>query len=128
MANAIQWISRRAKALKRKHPRKHTKYTGYVKDASAEYRRKHSGKKKRAKPTRRATVKRTQKVKRVGSTPKRSIGSLTVSQHVSSAKNLIAEKIAHLELRKFVSHKKTDKRKISKQIRELKRNYSKLRT
>lgn len=129
MANAIKWIARRAKQLKRSRPNKHKKYTGYVKDAAAEYRkkskprRKSVSKKSRPKKSRPTKKRVAMRRKKVSGT----IGSMTVAQHVSSAKNLIAQKIANLELRKFTSTTKAEKRKISKAIRELKRSYSKLK-
>lgn len=132
MANAITWIARRAKALKRSRPNKHRKYSGYIQDASAEYRRKHSPRKKKIHRVNRKVSRRkkivTMKRKKVRVSTSVSVGSLTVAQHVSRAKDLIAQKIANLELRKFTSRTKTEKRKISRAIRDLKRSYSKLRT
>lgn len=130
MANAISWIAKRAKALKRLHPNKHRKYSGYIQDASAEYRRKHKpGKSKRvhrAKKIRR--IKKRVTMKRTTIRRSVSVGSLTAAQHVSRAKDLIAQKIANLELRKFTSRTKAEKRKISRAIRDLKRSYSKLKS
>jgi len=129
MANAIKWISRRAKQMKRSRPNKHKKYTSYIKDASAEYRKKNRSKKKsspRKSAPRRAVPRKQKSVKRVRVSV--SMGSLTATQHVARAKDLIAQKIANLELRKFTSRTRTEKRKIAKAIRELKRSYSKLKS
>lgn len=127
-ANAIKWIARRAKQLKRSRPNKHRKYSGYIQDASAEYRRKSKPRKKstarKKSPARKSKKRAPMRRKKISG----AVGSLTAVQHVARAKDLIAQKIAALELRKFTSRTKTEKRKYSRAISELKRTYSKLKT
>ena len=50
----------------------------------------------------------------------------TISGHLSQAKAMIADKIADKERQKFVTKLKRNKRKIQKEISELKKQYRKL--
>lgn len=54
------------------------------------------------------------------------IGRLTTAQHISHAKEKIAQEIGRAEMAKFRAKTKTAKRKISKRISELKTRFRKL--
>ena len=132
MANAIKWIAHRAKQIKRAHPRKHTKWAGYVAEASADYRRSHKAHK--AKPAK----KRTHKPRRA---PRRRAGSVRTSSRSHTDKNRITaniqvgalgkvsagsleaelrrrirERIDRAVVRKYHATKKRDRARIQKEI------------
>lgn len=50
----------------------------------------------------------------------------TVSSHVSAAKKLLADRIAHYEKMKFIAQKKSTKRLFAKKISEAKKQYNRL--
>lgn len=135
MANALITITREAKRLRQKFPRRFAKWTDYVAEASAIYARKHKGKspvgkkshagrkravgaakRKRARPRPKATV---VTVSRVGSTA-------TIAGHLSQARAQICDRIAGKERQKFLAKRKVDKRRIGKEIAKLKTQYRKL--
>lgn len=74
--NAIKWIANEAKKLRRAHPNKHKKYTGYVKDAGAKYRatfHKATLKKKKSKSPGRKTKTKTTVMRKRKSSPRKRV-------------------------------------------------------
>lgn len=129
--NAISWISKEAKRLRKANPRKHIKYTGYVKDASAQYRKKYgtkSGGSKKKKSKRVGVVASKKTVIRTFSKPSRAhMPEVSLATMLSRAKSLLADAIGNLEARKFKATTKTEKRRLQKEIAKRKITYNKLR-
>lgn len=147
--NALTWITKEAKKLRREYPRRFATWREYVAQASAIYAKKHKGKSpvghKRRKVTgtkkksrRSAAVKRVKKlhraegkaIKRLGGVQSTfmaaAIGRLSTAQHISHAKEKIKHEIGAAESRKFAAKTKRVKNKIARRIRELKSKYNKL--
>ena len=122
MSNTLKKITNRAKQIYAKGGT----WRGAIKKAGAEYRG--SGIKKRSTRSKRKKTTRRRKVGVVW--PAAVAGSATmngtISGHLSQAKAMIADKIADKERQKFVTKLKRNKRKIQKEISELKRQYRKL--
>lgn len=70
--SALQWIVKEAKSLKKSYPKRFTKWTDYVKQASAIYASKHGGKSPvgKNKAVKKVAVKKSAK-KKIGATPKK---------------------------------------------------------
>ncbi len=120
-------VFKKAKALRRAHPKKYKSWKQYVKAAGQTVRRavkKVSGTKKRKSVTPKAVVKR---IKKIHASEGRAIKSLgSVSKHLSTARHLITNDIAKLEVAKFKAKKKVHKRKIAKRIALKKIQFRKL--
>jgi len=134
MSNVLKRITTRAKQIYAKGGT----WKGAIKKAGAEYRGKRSTKKKRTGSRRKKKVGVVWPAAVAGNvTRSRShtdknkitnnfqIGG-TISGHLSQAKAMIADRIANKERQKFVTKLKRNKRKIQKEISELKRQYRKL--
>jgi hypothetical protein len=143
MPSALKWITTEAKKIRKKYPNRFDTWREYVAQASAIYSSKHGGKspvghkhKKskimgRKKTIRRKTSKRrkaiVRRVKRLHSAEGRAIRSLgSVSHHLSAARNQLKKKIGDAEARRFTAGKVSVKRKISKRIAKMKKQYRKL--
>lgn len=137
-SSALKWISREAKAIRKRHPRKHRKWTQYIKEASIKYKQKH----KRSEPkrvgraigrggghipTKASTPRRRfDKIQQVTGVPKNYIQAIgSVSSSLSVIRRRIESDIANLEVRRFKAKTKTAKRKIAKRITEKKKQYRK---
>ena len=123
----LKKITAAAKAIRRKHPNK--KWTDCIKQASKQVK---LGavkyiEKGETKKTPATKVYRVQR-KKAGTFNgyKKVAGPGTISGHVSSAKGLLVDAIAKLEARRFTAKKKSDKRRIGKDITALKVRYRKL--
>ena len=136
-ANTLKKITARAKHIYKKGGTWKTA----VKKAGAEYRAgKISGSKKRA--PKKSARKKTTRRRRIGGTlsagasqgiagvrstfQAAAIGRLTTAQHISHAKEKIAQEIGRAEMTKFRAKTKTAKRKIAKRISALKTRFRKL--
>ena len=124
MGNALKKITTRAKQIYAKGGT----WRGAIKKAGAEYRGgKRTKTKKRVVRSKRRKITRRRKVAAVWPV---AVGSAsmsgTISGHLSQAKAMIADRIADKERQKFVTKLKRNKRKIQKEIGELKRQYRKL--
>lgn len=150
MPNALSWIVKEAKRLRKRFPHRYDKLAnawrdGYMAEASAIYAKKHKGKspvgkKKNASGQRARKVIRPKKAKkkRVGKIVTKSkshtdynrnkvnISVGSISHHKAMAKKGIEEKIATKEIRKFKARTKREKAKLQKEITALKREYRKL--
>jgi hypothetical protein len=147
--NALQWIIKEAKKLRREYPKRFATWKEYVAQASAIYAKKHGGKspvghkrKKRKVSSMGASGKKVKHMKRRTSSKRRkAIHSLksahrregaairrlgSVSHHVGKAKHLLEHEIGILETRKFKAGKKSTKRKIQKRITAAKSKYRRL--
>ena len=124
MSNTLKKITTRAKQIYAKGGT----WKGAIKKAGAEYRgsglktKKRSGGSKRRKSTRRRKVGVVWPAAVAGSATMNG----TISGHLSQAKAMIADKIADKERQKFVTKLKRNKRKIAKEISQLKKQYRKL--
>jgi len=143
--NALAWITKEAKRLKRLYPNRFKKWTEYVAQASAIYSKKHKGrspvghkKSSMAKKTvRRKAAPRRRKVSGSGiATASKShtdhnrqrtyisIGS--VNKDKARARHKLEQLIGQKEVKRFTAKKKAAKRKLGKQITKLKADYRKL--
>ncbi len=123
MSNTLKKITTRAKQIYAKGGT----WKGAIKKAGAEYRGSGLKTKKRSTRSKRRKTTRRRKVGVVW--PAAVAGSSmngTISGHLSQAKAMIADRIADKERQKFVTKMKRNKRKIQKEISELKRQYRKL--
>jgi len=122
MGNALKKITTRAKQIYAKGGT----WRGAIKKAGAEYRGgKSLTRKKRRSGSKRRKVTRRRKVAAVWPAAVASVNG-TISGHLSQAKAMIADRIADKERQKFVTKLKRNKRKIQKEITELKKQYRKL--
>lgn len=123
MANQLKRITTRAKQI---YSRGGT-WKGALKKAGVEFRGSGKKTKKRSAGTKR---KKSSRRKRVGVVWPAAVGGAsmngTISGHLSQAKAMIADKIADKERQKFVTKLKRNKKKIQKEITELKKQYRKL--
>ena len=122
MSNTLKKITTRAKQIYAKGGT----WKGAIKKAGAEYRG--SGKRKKRSAGSKHKSTRRRKVAAVWPAAVAGSGSMngTISGHLSQAKAMIADKIADKERQKFVTKLKRNKRKIQKEISELKKQYRKL--
>lgn len=137
--NALTWITKEAKRLRKEYPKRFDTWREYVSQASAIYASKHKGKspvghkhkhKKRRvgsvkkKSTRKKTISRVRKYHAAEGRALRSLGS--VSYHVHHAKSQILEQIGKEEAKKYAAKTKRVKKKIGKKVSELKSKFRKL--
>jgi hypothetical protein len=136
MPNRLKAITTRAKIIRRSQG---GSWKAALKKAGAEFRAKGSTK-KRSGTRKRSTRKKVGIVWPAGvggnvtksrsHTDKNRITNNfqigTVAGHLSQAKKMIADKIADKERQKFITPLKRNKRKIQKEISELKKQYRKL--
>lgn len=126
MASLLKRITNRAKEIRR---RSGGSWKAALKKAGSEFKGMKSTPAKRRSVTRKkvrgvATVSKSH-VDKNKITNNFQIGS--VASHISAAKKLIADKIADKERLKFLARLKSDKRRIGKEISELKKQYRKLK-
>lgn len=137
ISNALSWIVKEAKKLKREYPKRFAAWKDYVAEASAIYKSKHgstpvgrSHKKVGTMPRKKTATKRKRIVRsihRLHRAEGRAIRKLgTVSGFVGKAKLLLEKKIGHEEVKRFKSKTKRARKKISKRISALKTQYRKL--
>lgn len=125
---ALKWITTEAKKIKRKYPKRFSKWTDYVKQASAIYASKYKskspiGKKRRVgsvKPkVRKAAVRKVQKLHKQEGKAIRALGSIaTTKNHL---KRQLEERLSWGMLQHYSAKTKTAKRKIGKKLSEYKR-------
>lgn len=139
ISSALSWIIREAKKLKREFPRRYSKWTDYVKQASAIYSSKHRGSSPvghKHSVSKRKSVKRHRKIgiaeaakgivvvpRKVGGVkPARiaGIGAVSAGTLRSELKRRINADIDKAVVRKFHATGKRIKRKIQKSITEKK--------
>ena len=87
--NALQWIVKEAKHLRRKYPKRFAKWTDYVAEASAIYARKHKGKSPVGKKSHAGRYRKPGKVVR----RKRRISNVTTASKSHTDKNRITANI-----------------------------------
>lgn len=124
--NALVWITKEAKHLRKKYPRRFKEWKQYVAQASAIYSRKHKGKSPVGK--KKSAVKKIKK--RVHAKPSRRIsgdlyikheaGMGTVSGHLHRARKQLIEQIGWMEATKITARTRPAKKKIQKKINEKK--------
>jgi len=154
--NALQWIVREAKRLRREYPHRFKQWKEYVAQASAIYASKHKGKspvghkhppkkksmgkavrkkastRKKARPARRRRVGAESGVStrsRTHTDYNRNKVNITVgavNKHAKSAREKLQHLIGREEVKKFIAKKKTIKRKIQKKITSYKAAYRRL--
>ena len=127
--NALSWITKEAKRLKRKYPKRFEKWTEYVAQASAIYASKHKGKspvghkhkkvsgmatKKRKSKRRTAAIRRARKYHAAEGRALRSIGS--ISRQKRALKKSLEAEIAWGLFSKDRATTKRAKKKIGKRI------------
>lgn len=125
--NALNWITREAKRLRRKYPRRFKEWRQYVAQASAIYAKKHKGRSPVGKKKKRAKVGAAKYRKLKVGSPVKVVHILgSVQHHIGSAKKLLEDQIGSLEVRRFKATKSSHRKKIAKQIQEKKSKYRKL--
>jgi len=89
---ALQWIVKEAKSLKKSYPKRFTKWTDYVKQASAIYASKHKGKspvgKKKAAP-KKVAVKKAVPKKVYGTKKRKPISEQTILNKIHKVKDQV---------------------------------------
>ncbi len=128
MATALQKITTRAKQLKKSHPG--TAWVNLVKKASAEYRGGGLGKAK-TKARRPAKQKKVRKAAVRGPVTPAAVGGVSTASsvgfHKRQIKTGLEDKLATQVIRAFNATKKSDKRRINKDIAQTKRELRKFR-
>jgi len=135
MANALQWIIREAKKLRRSD-RNRKQWKDYVAQASAIYARKHKGKSpvgKKHKPARRKKQARKkmsshravtrEHARKMKVTANVIIGS--VASHKAAIRNKLKENLGKKLVLRETATRKTDRRRHGKQVTEIKRELRK---
>jgi hypothetical protein len=130
---ALKWITTEAKKIRRKFPKRFSKWTDYVKQASAIYATKHGGRspvgKKRKigsvrKKSRKVAVSRVKKLHRKEGKAIRALGSIaTTKNHL---KRQLQERLSWGMLQQYTAKTKTAKRKIGKKLSDYKRQLKNL--
>lgn len=128
MANALSKITTEAKKIRRAHPS--MKWSQAIKQAGAKYRAGKIGsapaaKVGKAKKRRRTvTVKKTvtRRVK-VGS----AIGAVSADVHLRAARDIVKTALGTALAKQYAASTKMEKRKIGKQIADLKKRYNRLK-
>ena len=121
-----------AKRIRKAHPKMYAKWTDYVKAASKKIKPGKTTRTKKAakkKPLKGWTVKEQGETK--APTKKKLIirepnGTFrhfkSINGLISEGKNMMIEKLGHLEAKKYAAKKAVDKRKIAKEIAEVKKH------
>lgn len=135
MTNAITWINRRTKEIRRKHPGK--SYKAAQKMASADYRatrkapaKKKKTSKKKARPRPRAKKKKASRSRRVSGDlyikHEAGVGRVKLNHRLPIGRKEVKEQIGWLEAQKFGARTKTEKKKWSAKIADAKVIYNRL--
>jgi hypothetical protein len=125
--NPLKQITAEAKRLKKKFPKRFSKWTDYIKQASAIYKGKHKikpvAKKRRVgsvqSKSRKVAVSKVKKLHRKEGKAIRALGSIaTTKNHL---KKQLKERLSWGMLQQYTAKSKTAKRKIGKKLLEYKR-------
>lgn len=124
--NALQWINKRVKELQKKSPGRSRK--ALQKQAGREYRegKKSTGKKSVAK--RKPTVRKRTARKKVSTATyvaPSELSSMSLASLQAAAKRKLNDQLDKAVVRRYHATRKTDKRKISKSINQIKANIRK---
>ena len=129
----LQWITREAKRLRKKYPKRFSKWTDYVKQASGIYASKHHGKSPVGKKRKIGSVKGKEikfavsKVKSLHKKEGKAIRALgSIARTKNHLKKQLEERLSWGMLQHYTAKTKTSKRKIAKKLSEYKRQLKNL--
>ena len=125
--NAIQWISKEAKRMRRMHPGKHNKWSAYIADASKKYRSKSKGTATHKRKSSRVKS-AVRQIKRAHSSEGRAIRKLgavgSIAKTKARLRGQLKEKIAWTSFNMFNAKSSKVKRNLAKKLHEYKAEYN----
>jgi MinD-like ATPase involved in chromosome partitioning or flagellar assembly len=145
---ALQWIVKEAKKLKKEYPKRFSKWTDYVAQASAIYAKKHkekspvgkkkakvsgvkkkAAKKKTSKPTEKTILNKIHKVKReVDKLDEAQHKHMSIGKIKSAGIGSLKHKYGIISAKKLTEKSKRNKAKLQKELKEIASKIKKLNT